>query len=399
MRRGSPASATPRQRRSTSCTSGRFIENTWRTARRRTSGWSSSVTAGSSRSSRSLTIAWHTSIRKPAIPRANQKRRMSSNASAHVLVPPVEVGLRREEVRQEVLARRLVQLPRRAAEVRLPVVRRAAAGRRVRPHVVVAVPGVAARAGVLEPRVAVARVVGDEVEQDADPALAGRGDQRVEVLERAEVRVHGRVIADVVAPVVVRRRHRRIQPDPVDPEPLQVVEPVGDAPQVADPVAVGVREGARVDLVEDAVAPPRLVGHGGAGYEGAVCINTGRAERPRDAPGRARRLRAHPGGGSGATPRSACGSSAGSPSCATRSPPSTATTRASRRSGSALLRRGRRDRRGARARPARARPRARDHAGLAAPRAGRRLRRRTPTASPGRSPASASGCPTCASWA
>ena len=146
------ASAEPRQRRSTSCTSGRFIENTCLTARRRTSGWSSGVTAGSSRSSRSLTIAWQTSIRKPAMPRSNQKRRMSSNAPRTSSFHQLRSGWRRQEVLEEVLAGRLVQLPRGAAEVRLPVVRRPAAGRRVRPHVVVAVARVAARERVLEPR-------------------------------------------------------------------------------------------------------------------------------------------------------------------------------------------------------------------------------------------------------
>ena len=57
------------------------MENTCRVPRSRTFGWSSGVAAGSSRSSRSLTIAWQTSIRKPATPRSYQKRSTSSNAS------------------------------------------------------------------------------------------------------------------------------------------------------------------------------------------------------------------------------------------------------------------------------------------------------------------------------
>jgi hypothetical protein len=104
---------------------------------------------------------------------------------------------------------------------------------------------------------AVARVVGDEVEQYADAAPARLGDERVEVLERAERGVHVAVVRDVVAPVVVGRGHRRVQPDAVDPEPLEMVQMGDHAPQVADPVAVGVGEGARIDLVEHAVAPPR----------------------------------------------------------------------------------------------------------------------------------------------
>ena len=57
----------------------------------------------------------------------------------------------------------------------------------------------------------------------------------------------------------------------VDPEPFEVVQARQDPAQVADPVAVRVRERARVDLVQDAVAPPRRSqcappGHGGAAY-------------------------------------------------------------------------------------------------------------------------------------
>ena len=103
---------------------------------------------------------------------------------------------------------------------------------------------------------AVAGVVGDEVEQDADAARAGLGDELVEVLERPQVRVDALVVRDVVAPVVVGRGERRVQPDAVDPEPLEVVEALRDPAHVADAVAVGVGEGPRIDLVQDAVAPP-----------------------------------------------------------------------------------------------------------------------------------------------
>jgi hypothetical protein len=48
----------------------------------------------------------------------------------------------------------------------------------------------------------------------------------------------------------------RRQPDGVDAEPLEVVEAAADAGQVADAVPVRVGERARVDLVDDAVAPP-----------------------------------------------------------------------------------------------------------------------------------------------
>ena len=48
----------------------------------------------------------------------------------------------------------------------------------------------------------------------------------------------------------------RGDPDGVDAEPLDVVEAVVDPGEVADAVAVGVEETARVDLVDSGAAPP-----------------------------------------------------------------------------------------------------------------------------------------------
>ena len=102
--------------------------------------WSSFVAGGLSRSSRSLTIEWHTSMRKPATPRSNQNRKDVVERVADLLVPPVEVGLRREELVEVVLAARLVERPRGDARVEghEPVVRQRAVGLRIGPHVPVA---------------------------------------------------------------------------------------------------------------------------------------------------------------------------------------------------------------------------------------------------------------------
>ena len=81
-------------------------------------------------------------------------------------------------------------------------------------------------------------------------------DQLVEVGQRAQGRVDVAVVGDVVAPVLVGRDGDRVQPDGVDAQPLQVVQVAGDAPQVADAVAVRVGERPGVDLVDDAVHPP-----------------------------------------------------------------------------------------------------------------------------------------------
>ena len=75
-------------------------------------------------------------------------------------------------------------------------------------------------------------------------------------LERAEGGVDRAVVGDVVAGVGQRRRVPGVEPEGVDAEVAEVGQPVEDAGQVADPVAVGVGEAADVDLVDDGVAPP-----------------------------------------------------------------------------------------------------------------------------------------------
>ncbi|EON33882.1 hypothetical protein GTC6_05927 [Gordonia terrae C-6] len=54
--------------------------------------------------------------------------------------------------------------------------------------------------------------------------------------------------------------HDRTQPDGIDSEEFEVTEFVDDPGEVADPVAVEIGEGARVDLVEHRGLPPRGVG-------------------------------------------------------------------------------------------------------------------------------------------
>ena len=80
-------------------------------------------------------------------------------------------------------------------------------------------------------------VVGHQVDDDLQPAGVGGGDQRVEVRERAEQRIDVAVVADVVAEVRHGRGIERREPDGVDAELGEVVQP-RVIPRVADAVAV-----------------------------------------------------------------------------------------------------------------------------------------------------------------
>jgi hypothetical protein len=185
-------------------------------------------------------------------------------------VAPVQVGLLVVEQVQVPLAGAAVGLlhpgPGEPAEDGLPVVRRLGAVR-ARP-VAEDVAGPLAGTGpggqrLAEPRVLVAGVVGHQVDEDADPQLVRPGDELVGVGERPEQGVDVAVVGHVVAGVGHRGDVEGAEPDRVHPQVGQVGQPGGDPGQVADPVAVGVGEAARVDLVDHRVPPPgRRVGDG-----------------------------------------------------------------------------------------------------------------------------------------
>ena len=84
----------------------------------------------------------------------------------------------------------------------------------------------------------------------------GRRDQLVRVLEPAEYRIDIAVVGDVVTAVVLRGDVEGTEPHGVDTEPREILEPFGDSRQVPDSVAITVRPGPRVDLVNHRVPPP-----------------------------------------------------------------------------------------------------------------------------------------------
>ncbi|CAO0825743.1 hypothetical protein SMICM17S_09711 [Streptomyces microflavus] len=190
---------------------------------------------------------------------------------AQVRVLPVEVGLLAGEEVQVVLAALLVVGPGGAGEEGAPVVGFRARGAGLHafaggaPDVPVALAALGAFvAGGGEPGVFVGGVVDDQVHDELHPALVDGAQEPVEVGEGSEERVDVLVVADVVPVVVVRGGVDRGEPQDVDAELGQVVEPFDDALQVADAVRIRVGEAAGVDLVDHRFAPP---GIGGTGFD------------------------------------------------------------------------------------------------------------------------------------
>jgi hypothetical protein len=79
-----------------------------------------------------------------------------------------------------------------------------------------------------------------------------------EVAERAVPAVDAVVVGDVVAVIAVRRRLERSEPERVDAEALEVVEPAAQPLEVAAAVAGGVHERLDVQAVDDGVLEPEV---------------------------------------------------------------------------------------------------------------------------------------------
>ena len=177
------------------------------------------------------------------------------HALTHIGVLPVQVGLLGGEQVQVILAGGLVLFPRRAAEAGAPVVGQPAVFS-LPPDVVIPVGILPGLAAFHKPRHFIGGVVDHQIHQDPDAALMRLGQQLVKILHGAELVHDGPVVGDVVAVVVVRRAVDGVEPDHVGAQPLNVVKPLNDTAQIADPVAVGVHKGTGIDLINDRFFPP-----------------------------------------------------------------------------------------------------------------------------------------------
>ena len=102
----------------------------------------------------------------------------------------------------------------------------------------------------------IARVVQDQLGDHPDPAPVRLFDENAEVVDGADVGMHVSVIGDVVSVVLARRSADGEQPERVDAEVLEIVEPGGEPAEVADAVAVRIHERPHAQLVDDGVLVP-----------------------------------------------------------------------------------------------------------------------------------------------
>ncbi|MNI44978.1 hypothetical protein D3C73_993780 [compost metagenome] len=105
----------------------------------------------------------------------------------------------------------------------------------------------------------IGRVIDDKVHHQLDAACMQSGEQLFPVLQRAELIHNILVIADVITVVIIRRFIDRRQPDNIDAELLQIIQPGDDPPQIPDAVPVAVLEAAWIDLVDYGFFPKSSV--------------------------------------------------------------------------------------------------------------------------------------------
>src|SRR4029453_17277585 len=106
----------------------------------------------------------------------------------------------------------------------------------------------------------VGRVIDHEINNDTHASVLGRSDQRHEVAERSESRVNPIEVGNVVPVIAVGGGLEGHEPDAADPNPGQVVETLGQAAEVADSVAVPIKESLDIKAVDDRILPPQVAG-------------------------------------------------------------------------------------------------------------------------------------------
>ncbi len=100
-------------------------------------------------------------------------------------------------------------------------------------------------------------VVHDHFGNHAQLAPVRFVEKRSKIVQRAVLRIDVPVVGDVVAIVLERRGEERQQPDGGNAQVLDIVEPLGEAAEVADAIAVTIAKRAHVELVDDGVLVPQ----------------------------------------------------------------------------------------------------------------------------------------------
>ena len=176
----------------------------------------------------------------------------------------VQVRLFFREKMQIIFVEPRVIFPGAAFEQTGPVVGRQPAAAQAlagAPVIVIVIGIVPALLALKKPGVLVGAVVHHQVHEDLQPPVVGLGQDLLEQLQIAEIRVDILIVGDVVAVIRVGRGVNGGEPDGVHPQALDVIQLAQYAPKVADAVPVPVAEAPGPDLVDGHLLIPRCLCH------------------------------------------------------------------------------------------------------------------------------------------
>ena len=104
-----------------------------------------------------------------------------------------------------------------------------------------------------EPLVLVRGMVDHKIHHDSDTALPCLGYQLVEILHRAELRLNGFIIGNIITIVVIRAFINRGEPNMICPQLGNMIQTFNDTTKITNTVAVGIFVRSRIYLINNRI--------------------------------------------------------------------------------------------------------------------------------------------------
>ncbi|CQR20487.1 Uncharacterised protein [Yersinia enterocolitica] len=100
-------------------------------------------------------------------------------------------------------------------------------------------------------------MVEHHIHHNTNTTLMGLFHQMFKIIQSAISRINGAVIRHVITIIHLRRNINRRQPDSINTEFLQIIQPLRHPRQITVAITGAVLKTLRINLIDDAVLPPR----------------------------------------------------------------------------------------------------------------------------------------------
>ena len=193
---------------------------------------------------------------KAVDPHIQPETRRIEHGVLDLWIMEIEIRLGFQEVVQIVLSAARLPFPGAAAEQRQPVIGRIAGRRGVGPDIPVGLGVGSVFSAFFKPGVARARMADHQINQNFESQSVSFGQEGAKIVKSSEQGIDVAIVRNVIAKILHRRFEERRNPQGVHAERGYGAEFGANAGKIADPVAVGVKEGAGIDLIDHRAAPP-----------------------------------------------------------------------------------------------------------------------------------------------